>query len=60
MELALQGSDLAALDDAQKQAIFEVLFIALIADGEPSTQELALFEQNIAALRTAYTSAAAA
>lgn len=50
MELALQASDLAALDEAQKEAILQALFIALIADGEPSTQELAQFEQSIASL----------
>src|SRR5262245_838497 len=50
MQLALEASDLNALNDAQKDAVLSSLFIALIADGEPSSEELAQFEQNIATL----------
>lgn len=50
MELALEAADVAALDAAQKDAILRSLFIALVADGEPSPEELAQFEQLIAAL----------
>lgn len=50
MELALEANDLAALDEAQQDAVLRSLFIALVADGEPSPEEVAQFEQTIAAL----------
>jgi uncharacterized tellurite resistance protein B-like protein len=50
MQLALEATDLNALTDTQKEAVLKSLFIALIADGEPSAEELAQFEQEIAAL----------
>lgn len=50
MELALQAADFEVLDDAQKDAVLRSLFIALIADGEPSAEELAQFEATVAAL----------
>jgi uncharacterized tellurite resistance protein B-like protein len=50
MQLALEASDLAALSTSQKDAVLQALFIALIADGDPSAEELAQFEQEIAAL----------
>jgi uncharacterized tellurite resistance protein B-like protein len=50
MELALEPADLSALTEAQKDAVLQSLFIALIADGEPSAEELAQFEQEIGAL----------
>lgn len=50
MVIALEATDLNALSDSQKDAVLQSLFIALIADGEPSAEELAQFEQNIAAL----------
>src|SRR5512146_1542191 len=50
MVMALEAADLNALSDSQKDAVLQSLFIALIADGEPSAEELAQFEQNIAAL----------
>jgi hypothetical protein len=50
MQLALDVSDLAALSQPQKDAVLTSLFVALIADGEPSTEELAQFERSVAAL----------
>ena len=50
MQLALDVSDLDALSQPQKDAVLTSLFIALIADGDPSAEELAQFEQSVAAL----------
>ena len=50
MQMALEASDLSTLSEAEKEAVLQALFIALIADGEPSADELARFEQTIAAL----------
>ncbi|HVV81576.1 MAG TPA: hypothetical protein VHE35_00810 [Kofleriaceae bacterium] len=50
MQLALDATDLAALDDGQRDAVLMSLFVALIADGAPSAEELARFEETVAAL----------
>ena len=50
MQLALEAADLNALNESQKDAVLQSLFIALISDGEPSAEELAQFEQEVAAL----------
>lgn len=50
MQLALEVSDLAALSQPQKDAVLTSLFVALIADGDPSPEELAQFERAIAEL----------
>ncbi len=50
MQMALEASDLRTLSESQKDAVLQALFIALIADGQPSAEELAQFEQGIAAL----------
>ncbi len=48
--MALEPSDLSGLSDAEKDAVLQSMFIALIGDGEPSAEEVAQFEQGIAAL----------
>ena len=44
MQLALTADDFQRLDSAQKEAVLAALTTALIADGKPEPQELAVFE----------------
>ncbi|HUQ03366.1 MAG TPA: hypothetical protein VM261_12775 [Kofleriaceae bacterium] len=40
------------MSQAQKDAVLTSLFVALIADGEPSTEELAQFEHSVSSSPT--------
>ena len=50
MSLALTAADVAALSDAQKDAVLACLFVALIADGQPTSEERTKYDDLIAAL----------
>lgn len=47
MQLALTADDIGKLDTTQKDAVLAALYTALVADGQPSPEELATFESSV-------------